>query len=104
LKRRTFLLAEPVVGLNRETLLMHLNQLMSVHNVVLEGGRVSIDYDLLEVHAEQIEAVLIKAGASMGAGWATRFKRSWIHYIEETELDNLAASDAACCNKAPAKV
>jgi len=103
IKRRQFKLDQAIAGMRREDLLVALNQLMSVRNVSIEGERISIDYNLLEINAEQIEAVLVKAGASMGSGWSERLKRGWVHYTEENELDNLAADDAACCNKAPSK-
>jgi len=103
IKRRTFALDCPVVGLQREALLMELNKLMSVRNITIEGDRLSIDYNLLEITAEQIEATLMRAGALMGTGWAERLKRGWIHYTEETELDNLATGESACCNKAPSR-
>ncbi len=90
-------------GMQAEALMMALNQLMSVRNINIEGNRISIDYNLLELNAGQVEAALITAGASMGSGWAERLKRGWVHYTEENELDNLVASDSACCNKAPAK-
>jgi len=103
IKRRSFTLDCPVVGLQRDALLMELNKLMSVRNITVEGDRLSIDYNLLEITAGQIEATLVRAGALMGSGWAERLKRGWIHYTEETELDNLATGESACCNKPPAK-
>jgi len=92
-----------VTGLQRDGVMMALNQLMSVHNITVEGNKITIDYNLIEVNAGQIEAAMVKAGALLGEGWGERLKRGWIHYTEETELDNLAASDTACCNKSPAK-
>jgi len=103
IKRRRFKLDQPLAGMKREDLLTALNQLMSVRNVSIEGDRLSIDYNLLEINAGQIEAVLVIVGASMGSGWADRLKRGWVNYTEENELDNLAAGDAACCNKPPTK-
>ena len=103
IKRRTFTLEQPLAGVKKECLMAALDQLMSVRNVTVGGDRVSIDYNLLEINAEQIETVLEKSGACMGAGWAERLKRGWVHYTEENELDNLATGDAACCNKPPAK-
>jgi YHS domain-containing protein len=103
IKRRRFTLDCPVVGLQRDALLMELNKLMSVRNIRVEGDRLSIDYNLLEVTVGQIEATLVRAGALMGSGWSERLKRGWIHYTEETELDNLATGESACCNKSPTK-
>jgi len=103
IKRRRFRLDCTVVGLQRDTLLMELNKLMSVRNIMIEGDSLSIDYNLLEITAGQIEATLVRAGALMGSGWAERLKRGWIHYTEENELDNLATGESACCNKPPTK-
>ncbi len=103
IKRRRFKLDQAIAGMHREDLLTALNQLMSVRNVTIEGDRLSIDYNLLEINAGQIEAALVKAGASMGSGWAERLKRGWVNYTEENELDNLVAGAAPCCNKPPAK-
>jgi len=101
IKRRSFALDYSVSSFQRETLFMALNKLMSVCNITVTDDKVSIDYDLLEITAEQIEAALVQAGALMGAGWGDRLKRGWIYYIEENELDNLAATETACCNKSP---
>jgi len=103
IKRRRFKLDRPIVGMQREDLLATLNQLMSVRNASIEGDSLSLDYNLLEINAGQIEAALVKAGASMGSGWSERLKRGWVNYTEENELDNLASGDAACCNKPPVK-
>ena len=103
IKRRRFKLDRPIAGMHREDLLTALNQLMSVRNVSIEGDRLSIDYNLLEINAGQIETALVETGASMGSGWAERLKRGWVNYTEENELDNLAAGAAPCCNKPPAK-
>jgi len=101
IKRRTFMLDKAMGGMQGEALMMSLNQLMSVQNISVEGNRIAIDYNLLEVNANQIEQALVNAGAAMGSGWAERLKRGWVHYTEENELDNLVAPEAACCNKAP---
>jgi len=103
IKRRTITLDEPVAGMQCEDLKVALHRLMSVDNISIECDRISIDYDLLQITASQIEEALSRAGALMGAGWGGRLKRGWIHYTEENELDNLATGDAACCNKPPAK-
>ncbi len=103
IKRRIFTIEQAMGGMQAEALMMALNQLMSVKNISIEGDRIAIDYNLLELHAGQIEAALLEAGASMGTGWSERLKRGWVHYVEENELDNLVASESACCNKAPGK-
>jgi len=103
IKQRSFLLDEPMRDEQRDPLIALLHTLMSVQDVCIEGNRVSIAYNLLEIHAAQIEAALEQAGASMSSSWAERLKRGWVHYIEDNELDHLARGDMACCNKPPAK-
>jgi YHS domain-containing protein len=103
IKRRSFTLDRPVIGLQREALMVELKRLMGVRNISIEGDRLSIDYNLLEVTAGQVEAALAQAGAAIGSGWAERLKRGWVRYTEENELDHLASGQAACCNKPPAK-
>ncbi len=103
IKRRHFLLDRAVDDTQKQHLMRAIEQLMGVRNVHVDKRRVSIDYNLLEARAEQIEKALLKAGAALGSGWGERLKRGWIHYTEENELDHLAADDAACCNKPPVK-
>ncbi len=103
IKRRTFLLDHAVGEAMEYQLNDALRQMMGVRDVRVNGREISVTYDLLEDTAEQVEQALADAGAAFGSGWAERLKRGWVHYTEETELDNLAAGDAACCNKPPAK-
>jgi len=98
-KRRRFTLDRPVpdAGVLEAALL----GMMGVKEVGISGARVSVSYDLLEATAVQVGREIEKAGASLGKGWAERFKRGWVQYAEETELENLAAGDAPCCNRPP---
>ncbi len=77
--------------------------MMGILDVRITGEKVAVTYDLFEATAEQIERDIEQAGAKLGAGWASRLRRGWVHYTEENELDNLAVSNMACCNTPPAK-
>ena len=101
IKKRSFLLDTPIPGTDADSLEAALSEMMGIREVQISGAKVSVTYDLLEATAMQIEQVLEKAGAKLGAGWAGRLKRGWVQYTEENELDSLAATDAACCNKPP---
>ena len=103
IKMRIFLLDSPMPETCRGSLIAELSEIMGVQEVQVSGAKVSISYDLLEATATQIEQAIEQAGAKLGGGWAERLKRGWIHYTEENALDNLAARDAACCNKPPAR-
>ena len=98
-KRRTFALDRPVP--DAEALRTVLLRMMGVKEVEISGMKLAVTYDLLEATAAQIEGAIEQAGAGLGQGWAERLKRSWARYTEETELENLAAGDAPCCNRPP---
>ncbi len=102
-KKRTFTLDSPLLDAEVETLEPLISAMMGVRKVQISGAAVSVSYDLLEATAEQVEKTIEQAGNKLGNGWSARLKRGWVHYTEETELDNLATDGAACCNKPPAK-
>ena len=66
-----------------------LTDMMGVRNVHIDGGKLEIKYDLIQVTEEQIENKLASVGATLGQGWADRLKRAFIHFEEEFEIDNL---------------
>ncbi len=103
LKKRVFMLDAPVAQEDVPSLELFLSEMMGVHLVHVSAAKVSIVYDLLEATALQIEQAIEQQGTKLGESWVRRLKRGWVHYTEETELDNLDALDPACCNKAPAK-
>lgn len=101
LKRRTMRLAEPLGSEVIDLLIPYLMAMMGVKAVVVEGDKVDISYDLLQVTEMQIEKALVNIGLQLGNGWVERFRRSWVRNTEEIEQDNLAAAAAPCCNKPP---
>jgi len=102
-KKRTFKLGVPLSKTESVSLETALSTMMGVRRVEISGVSISIAYDLLEATAKQIEKAIEQAGNKLGSGWSDRLKRGWVHYTEETELDNLGSTDSACCNKPPAK-
>lgn len=102
-KKRTFTLDSPLLDSEVETLETLISAMMGVRKVQISGSSISVSYDLLEAKAEQIEKTIEHTGNKLASGWSARLKRSWVHYTEETELDNLAAGESACCNKPPTK-
>jgi len=103
IKCRAFLLDLAVDSSVEHQLEASVHQLMGVREVRIKGRKIVISYNLLEATAEQMERALSDAGAALAVGLGARLKRGWLHYTEETELDNLATDDAACCNKPPGK-
>jgi YHS domain-containing protein len=101
IKQRTFALECPLADAEADVMKAALLRMMGVRDVDISGVRVAVTYDLLEATAAQIGREIEQAGAKVGKGWAARLKRGWVRYTEETELENLAAGDAPCCNRPP---
>lgn len=66
-----------------------LGEMMGIKIITIESNTIQITYDLLEVTIQQIETTLEKSGEKLSTAWAVRLKRAFIHYLEDTELDNL---------------
>jgi len=81
-----------------------LQGVMGIKEVVIEGARLRIAYDLLQSTQNTIEQVLQGIGVELHSGWSQRLKRGWVHYLEENELDNLGQGARACCNRPPPRV
>ncbi|MDQ6998522.1 MAG: hypothetical protein Q9M17_07395 [Mariprofundus sp.] len=90
MKQRRFALDKAVFGMQRDGLMMILNQLSSVRIICFEGNKVVIVYNLDKVNATQIELALFKAGALMNSVWIERLKRYLVHNIEKREHNKLA--------------
>ncbi|MCF6236364.1 MAG: hypothetical protein L3J70_08365 [Gammaproteobacteria bacterium] len=104
LKQRTMSVSEPLSDEVTELLIPYLMEVMGVKKVTVEGGKVNIIYDLLQVTELQIEKVLVDVGVELGSGWLERLCRAWVHNSEENELENLAPAAAPCCNKPPPRI
>jgi hypothetical protein len=66
-----------------------LTSMMGVQDVHIDGDKLEIRYDLIQVTVEQIESKLVSVGAALGQGWADRLKRAFIHFEEESEVGTL---------------
>ncbi|MGA9163716.1 MAG: YHS domain-containing protein [Thiobacillus sp.] len=89
-KRRRFQLDAALDAPGAAVLTEALGAMMGVKIVEIEDGNtVTITYDLIQATAEQLEAKMAEVGAKLGAGWAERLRRGFVHYMEETEVGNL---------------
>ncbi len=100
-KRRTMRLAEPLDREVTDLLVPYLEEMMGVKSVVVNGDKIDITYDLLQVTEIKIEKALVEIGLQLGGDWLERLCRSWVHDSEETKLENLEAASAPCCNQPP---
>ncbi len=89
LKRRRLRLAEPLSPALAQRVTDSIRSMMGIRRVEVDGDRIDITYDLLEATEAQIEEAIARAGATLGQGLADRLSRAFVHYLEETEVDNL---------------
>jgi len=89
IKKRSLKLNQPLTEKQSSVIVTDLEKMMGVKNVHVEANCICITYDLLQATVEQIEATVEKTGEQLGSGLAEKLKRAFIHYLEETELDNL---------------
>lgn len=89
IKRRVLKLDKPVPDDIAQTISQVLHTMMGIKAIKIEGTRIDISYDLLEASAQQIEDRIEQMGEQLTGKWAEHLKRAFIHYLEETELDNL---------------
>ncbi len=101
MKARSFTVTTAMTADIADRIKKVLYGMMGVWQVDISEHCITIHYDLVMATSKQVEAALEEAGLSLGGGWVERLKRGWMHYTEENELDNMAASDMACCNRPP---
>ncbi len=88
-KHRKFRLAYSLDAAQTQQIHDALISMMGVRNVHIDGDKMGIQYDLIQVTEEQIESKLASVGAALGEGWADRLQRAFIHFEEEFEVGNL---------------
>lgn len=89
IKRRRMRLAQPLSTEQINMLASMLRTMMGIKSIGVDGDRIEIDYDLLEVTAQQIEEKLTQVGLLLGEGLAERLRRAFVHYEEECEVENM---------------
>lgn len=93
IKKRIVKLNEPLTENQSAVIVTELRNMMGIKDIHIESDHIHIAYDLLEATAEQIEVAIEKAGEKLGNGMAEKLKRAFIHYLEDSELDNLEQTD-----------
>ncbi len=69
-----------------------IRSMMGIINISIDGADIKITYDLLQATALQIESRLDDSGVKLGKNLGEQLRRAFVHYIEETEVDNLELS------------
>ena len=66
-----------------------VESLKGIEAVDIEGGEVTVVYDLLQVSLKDIENAIIVEVGDLRDRMTDKLRRVFIHYSEECELDNL---------------
>ena len=101
IKRRTLHMAEPLDAESAEQVTFCLTAMMGVKEVTVDGEKVHITYDLLQVTEKVIEKALADAELPLSKSWLERLHRAWVQGNEASELENLLVKPAPGCHRMP---
>lgn len=97
IKRRSLLLSEPLDAAQAKQVKEALLEMMGIQEVYIEENKIEIQYDLLQVTAEQIADRLALIGENLGGGWLDRLKLAFINNMEEIEISSLEVDNRKVC-------
>ncbi|MEQ1589308.1 MAG: YHS domain-containing protein [Gallionella sp.] len=89
IKSRRLVLSPPLDAMQTEQVKRALLEMMGIHEIIIAGDKIEIQYDLIQVTAEQIADRLRLIGIKLGGGWIDRLKLAFINDLEETEVGSL---------------
>lgn len=89
LKQRRLHVARLLSPSQADSLIGALQAMMGIKSVAVDGDKIEITYDLLQVTAEQIEAKTTEIGVQLGEGWTEQLYRAFLHYEEKLDVGNL---------------
>jgi YHS domain-containing protein len=92
IKIRTLNLSEALSDSLSVLISNELIKMMGVKDVRVENNNIYITYDLLQATEKQIECMIAASGGVLGKSLAEKIKRAFVHYLEESELDNVESS------------
>jgi YHS domain-containing protein len=85
-ERRWYLDRTTVSNIQSETIKGRLETIEGVIWTLIAGDMLHIKYDLLQVTGKQIERDMIRLGFPLSKKMVDRMQRSFMHYLEESEL------------------
>lgn len=99
IKCRRLLLSAPLDSIQAEQVKKALLEMMGILEICIEGDKLEIKYDLIQVTAEQIADKLGLIGTDLGGGWLDRLKLAFINNLEEIEIKSLEVEmKKKCCS------
>lgn len=96
IKQRRMMLSAPLDAEQAALVKRSLLEMMGVREIHIEGDKIKIQYDLMQVTAGQIADKLALIGTELGGGWVDRLKLAFIHYQEECEVGSLEVENKKC--------
>lgn len=99
IKQRTLQMAEPLDAETAKQVISCLTALMGIKKVTVNGAKVEITYDLLQVTEKVIEKALTDAELPLSKSWLERLHRAWVQGNEASELENLLVKPAPGCHR-----
>jgi len=98
IKQRRMVLSAPLDAKQAELVKRALLEMMGISEICIEGDKIEIQYDLMQITAEQITNKLALIGTELGGGWMDRLKLAFINYLEEREVDSLEVANKKGCH------
>ncbi len=99
IKRHRLSLSMLLNAAQAEQVKQALLEMMGMLEVSIEGNRIEIQYDLIQVTLEQIADKLGLIGTDLGTGWMDRLKLAFINNLEEIEINSLEVEKKKkCCH------
>ena len=99
IKRHRLSLSMLLNAAQAEQVKQALLEMMGMLEVSIEGNRIEIQYDLIQVRLEQIADKLGLIGTELGTGWMDRLKLAFINNLEEIEINSLEVEKKKkCCH------
>ena len=93
IKQRRMILSAPLDSEQSKLVKRALLAMMGVKDVCIEGITIKLQYDLMQMNADQIAEKLELIGTGLGDGWMERLKLIFINYQEECEIGNLEVAN-----------
>lgn len=98
IKQRRMVLLSPLDNGQADVVKRALREMMGIIEICIDGNNIEIQYDLMQVTAEQIADKLTLIGSELGGDWIARLKLAFINYQEECEIGSIEVSDIKRCH------
>lgn len=98
IKQRRMVLSAPLDAQQAEFVKQALLEMMGIIETCIEGDKIEIQYDLMQVTTGQISDKLALIGTELGGGWIDRLKLAFINYQEECEIGSLEVANKRRCH------